>query len=73
MFVEECCERNPQAFMSTTTVYEAYKSWAAGSGISKTVSLKSMRDRLTRLGFGKGRDRKANYVTGLAVIGGRTW
>jgi putative DNA primase/helicase len=73
MFVEDACERSPQAYTATSAVYEAYKAWAADNGIGKTVSLRSMRDRLTRLGFGKDRDRKAHYVTGLAIIGRRTW
>jgi len=34
------------------------------------VSAKGLRDRLTRLGFGAGRDMSARYVTGLRV---QTW
>jgi len=68
MFVEECCERDQFAQTTIGDVYNAYKAWAADSGIQKIVQKKSMRQRLTRLDFGEGRDRQTRYVTGLRII-----
>jgi putative DNA primase/helicase len=70
LFVEECCERDSNTQATIGDVYRAYKAWAADSGIQKTVTLKSMRQRLTKLGFGTDRDRQARYVTGLRITGG---
>jgi len=68
MFVDECCERDRHAQTPAGELFRAYMAWAADSGIQKTVSIKSMRERLTKLGFGKDKDRKARYVTGLRII-----
>jgi len=68
MFVEECCERDGSAQTPASDVYRAYRAWAADSGIQKTVTIKSMRQRLTRLDFGESRNRQARYVTGLRIV-----
>lgn len=68
MFVEECCERDGYAQTTMGDVYNAYKAWAADSGIQKVVTKKSMRQRLNNLGFGKDKDRQARYVTGLRIV-----
>jgi putative DNA primase/helicase len=67
LFVDDTCHRDPDARTPAGDVFQAYKSWAADNGISKTMSQKGLRDRLTRLGFGADRDRTARYVTGLRV------
>ncbi len=67
LFVDDTCQRDPDARTPAGDVFQAYKSWAADNGISKTMSQKGLRDRLTRLGFGSDRDRAARYVTGLRV------
>lgn len=67
MFVDEVCERDSFAQTPMGEVYRAYKEWAADSEIQKTVTLKSMRQRLNKLGFGSDKDRKARYVTGLRL------
>ena len=67
LFVEDTCRRDPDARTPAGDVFQAYKAWAAENGISKTMSQKGLRDRLTRLGFGADRDRAARYVTGLRV------
>lgn len=69
-FVDDACSRNAGARSATAVVYFAYKDWANENGIAKTMSQKGLRDRLTRLGFGSERDKKARYVTGLRVIDG---
>jgi putative DNA primase/helicase len=67
LFVDDICRRDPDARTPAGDIFQAYKSWAADNGISKTMSQKGLRDRLTRLGFGADRDRTARYVTGLRV------
>jgi putative DNA primase/helicase len=67
MFVDEACERDQNAQTSVGELYRAYRAWASDGGIGRTVSKKSMRDRLTRLGFGSHRDGRARRVTGLRL------
>ena len=66
-FVDDVCNRDPQARSTAGEVFSAYRDWAVSNGINKTMSQKGLRDRLTRLGFGERRDMKARYVTGLRV------
>ena len=67
MFVEEACERDHNAQTSMAELYYAYQAWASDGGIGRKVTKKSMRDRLTRLGFGTHRDGQARRVTGLRL------
>lgn len=67
LFVEDTCHRDADARTPAGDVFQAYRTWAAENGISKTMSQKGLRDRLTRLGFGADRDRIARYVTGLRL------
>ena len=64
-FVDDVCERDPDACSKASEVFEAYLSWALINGIKQTMSQRGLRDRLTRLGFGHRRDKTARYVTGL--------
>lgn len=66
-FVDECCEHDRAGKVMASTLFEEYQAWAGRNGISKTMSLKGMRDRLTRLGFGHTRDGRGRYVTGIAL------
>lgn len=68
MFVEEACQRASHAQTPISEVYTAYTTWAAVSGIKKTVAMKTLRDRLTRLGFGNNRNMHTRYVTGLQLL-----
>lgn len=67
LFVDDTCRRDPDARTPAGDVFQAYRTWAAENGISKTMSQKGLRDRLSRLGFGADRDRTARYVTGLRL------
>lgn len=67
MFVEDRCETDEAARESVTDLFEAYQDWAKKNGISKTMSVKGLRDRLTKLGFGQARDSRGRYVTGIRV------
>lgn len=67
MFVDEACERDQSAQVAMAEIYQAYLDWARDSGIGRTLTKRSMRDRLSRLGFGSHRDVKARYVTGIRV------
>jgi len=66
-FVDDVCTCDAAAKATSTEVFSAYRNWAQGNGINKTMSQKGLRQRLTRLGFGADKDRAANYVTGLRV------
>jgi len=66
-FVEECGKKDPNSKETMSDVFESYKSWTLGNGISKILGKKILRDRLTRLGFGNKRDSKQRYVTGLKL------
>lgn len=67
MFVEECCVRVTGKMEGATTLFAEYQRWATGAGISKTMSAKGLRDRLTKLGFGSHRDHNGRYVTGIML------
>lgn len=67
LFVDDACRRDPDARTPAGDVFQCYRTWALENGITKTMSQKGLRDRLTRLGFGNDRDRTARYVTGLRL------
>ena len=67
MFVDECCTREIGAMVQAGDLFREYKEWANRNGIKQTVTQKSLRDRLTNLGFGASRDRSSRYVTGLKL------
>jgi len=67
MFVEDCCARVTGATESASVLFAEYQTWASAQGIGKTMSLKGLRDRLTRLGFGSERRRDGRYVTGIRI------
>lgn len=66
-FVEDACTRDPAAEVGASRLYDGYKMWAADNGVHRTVSAKSFRDRLTRLGFGARRTMYGRSVTGLVL------
>ena len=69
-FVNDVCTRDADAMSKAADVFSAYKDWGLENGIKQTMTMKGLRDRLNRLGFGHHKDRVANYVTGLSVS---TW
>jgi putative DNA primase/helicase len=67
LFVEEKCHADPNARETMHDMFLNYQVWASNNGISKTMSKKGLRDRLTRLGFGAAKSGGHRYVTGLKV------
>ena len=67
LFVDEKCLPDPTARATMQDVFLNYQVWASNNGISKTMSKKGLRDRLTRLGFGTARSGAHRYVTGLRI------
>ena len=65
-FIDECGVRGPEK-VSIGTVFSEYGHWARDNGVARTVNKRTLRDRLTRLGFGEARDGKGRYVTGLKL------
>ena len=70
MFVEDRCTRQTGAKELASDLFTAYQEWAGKNGVKQTMSAKGLRDRLTKLGFGKHRDQYGRYVTGLTL---NTW
>lgn len=66
-FVAERCDRDPNAETGIDDIYRAYKPWADGEGVSRTLGKKGVRARLTSLGFGDRRSATQRYVTGLKL------
>jgi len=64
-FVQDECETDPFGRVKSQELFNAYKEWAHDNGIHKLLTMKSFRDRLTRMGYGNKRDMSARYVTGL--------
>jgi putative DNA primase/helicase len=68
-FVEDACTRDPDGSEKSSEVYAQYKSWVALNGIKHPVTHKTLRDRLTLLGFGKKKTNQGNWVVGLKLRG----
>lgn len=66
-FVEEVCERDHAGVVPVGVLYDSYSSWAIECGISKKLTMRSFRNRLTMAGFGSTRTAKARLVTGIAI------
>lgn len=67
MFVEDRCVREVGAKEASSDLFTAYQEWAGKNGVKQTMSAKGLRDRLTKLGFGKHRDGLGRYVTGMRL------
>jgi putative DNA primase/helicase len=67
-FVEDNCQRDNEGIVSIKLLYSAYLEWARDSGINKTLTTKSFRDRLNRLGFGSKRQNSGMQVLGISVL-----
>lgn len=66
-FVDDACTREAGSAVNSSVLFTEYQDWSRQQGISKTMSLKGLRDRLTRLGFGAERRRDGRYVTGIKI------
>ncbi len=66
-FVEDACTRGADCSEKSSAVYAQYKSWVDLNGVKHSVTHKTLRDRLTLLGFGKKKTREGNWVTGLKL------
>jgi putative DNA primase/helicase len=67
MFVDDRCARQAGARELASDLFAAYQDWAGKNGVRQTMSAKGLRDRMTKLGFGKHRDQYGRYVTGLSL------
>ena len=69
-FIAEDCSEGADAEYIVSDLYAAYKLWATDNGVQRSLSMKSFRDRLTRLGYGSRRTNAARYVTGVKLRAG---
>jgi putative DNA primase/helicase len=64
-FFEDRLQRNPGAKVGSTVLYKNYREWAFEQGITRTLTQKSLIQRLvTRHGFVVGRDMRHRYIEG---------
>lgn len=66
-FVDECCITDSNFETPIGDAFEKYQIWSTDNGINRKLAKKGFRDRLTRLGYGERRTKKARLVTGLKV------
>lgn len=66
-FVDDECEADPlnDIGIQTSLLFDKYLEWSKDNGIHRTLGLRGFRERLTRLGFGKSRNKRARMVTGI--------
>lgn len=68
-FVEDTCTREGGHREKSSSVYTQYKNWVDLNGVKQPVSHKTLRDRLTKLGFGNKKTREGAWVIGLKLNG----
>lgn len=66
-FVDDRCRAAAGERELAGELFSAYQEWAQKNGVKQTMSAKGMRDRMTKLGFGKHRDQWGRYVTGIKL------
>ena len=66
-FIADDCSVGASVESIVSELYAAYKLWTADNGVQRSLSMKSFRDRLTRLGYGQRRTNAARYVTGVSL------
>ena len=64
-FVDDQCVRHEGSKVAFSLLYAKYKGWCDDNGINKSLTAKSFRERLDRLGYGHARTSEAKYVTGM--------
>lgn len=68
MFLGECCGNDPEAFITSTELYQAYKNWCEDNGAS-AKHLKQFTAAISRKGYETGKQRKVNGRNLRGVIG----
>jgi putative DNA primase/helicase len=66
-FIDECCERDPDAEVTKGTLYEAYNEWARKSG-EYPVTKRDFGGRLLEKGFSEHRIKKGRFWKGIKLI-----
>lgn len=67
-FVNDCCQWNPDAEISSAQIYHHYKNWAEEEGIRGILKRRSLTNRLIRLGATTGRSNSDRKIKGIEVI-----
>ncbi len=67
-FVEECGVVDATSSVEIGQIYTRYKEWASEAGIGRTLSKKSLSQRLVRLGFTQGRNKSSRQIHGIKLI-----
>lgn len=66
-FIHECCGGSTKDTKSTD-IYQAYIDWAYEQGIHQKLSLRSLHERLGRLGYPRTRKKDGFWVSGLEIV-----
>ena len=65
-FLSECCEGSKKDTKSTE-IYQAYVDWAYEQGIHQKLSLRTLHERLGRLGYPRLRKKDGYWIGGLEI------
>ena len=66
-FIEDCCEWDKFRTIASGELFRKYQEWAGENGIRRTLSRKSLTQRLVRLGAGMERTNTTRLITGLSI------
>jgi putative DNA primase/helicase len=66
-FLEECCERKPDARVTSADLYAAYQDWSDEAGIRKQLNRINFSKRVQRLGGKPGRKSKVRFFDGVKL------
>lgn len=66
---EQCVTDDPQATTQSSVIYQAYKTWCFDNTF-KPLSSPRFKRQMGRLGFSYGRNRRARFFRGVAMVVG---
>jgi putative DNA primase/helicase len=64
--MDDCCERNPQAWESASRLFESWSAWAVKSG-EQIGSMKRFAERLDARGIASHRKKNGRGFVGLRL------
>jgi hypothetical protein len=64
--VEECCERDPNAWTATTTLFTSWKAWAEKGGV-RCGDIKTFGEAMNENGFERKHTKIGNGYVGLRI------
>jgi putative DNA primase/helicase len=71
VWIEECCERDPNAKTGTTAAFVSWKAWAESAGV-RYGDVKTFGDAMAEKGFERKHSKTGNLFVGLRIAQGPT-